>query len=407
MSSSVSQIDYWINGRSKDSYGFNASEGGPGARFLSYKVFLGLSVLGGFLALDHLYLRSPLTFIAKLIINIMFLGIWWLYDASQAIFNTDVVKVFGLGVPGLGPKGIGAGVLASEVPDQKHMSFFFYGLALFFGGIFGLDSFLVGDTQSGFIRLVSLITIIGAPIAIFWWLYNLFFFVFKTKDVTDQYSDYFGSPTPSYMSMLGQKLVSSIPILGPLFATAKKVTNAAEKTIETVGDVAEGIIQNPNITLAALQKTAPVLQPIANTVKLGFQTADTAVSTVKEGIELGKMTVEKGSALADHAITTAGETAKAASKALSLFPSAASLGEDVTVPAVKKVLSDMPIQSGGGDAIGFLPYVFVGTLGLIAVSGFIVTYLRSKKNVSPRKDDSPPEPGILRKSDQEKSTRST
>ena len=46
--------------------------------YLSYNVFLGLSVLGGFFALDHLYLRSPLTFLAKIIINIMFF--WRLVD---------------------------------------------------------------------------------------------------------------------------------------------------------------------------------------------------------------------------------------------------------------------------------------------------------------------------------------
>ena len=178
MGSSISQIEYWrgINNTSNDNTN-NTEEGGKGAIYLSYDVFLGLSVLGGFFALDHLYLRSPLTFIAKLITNFFTFGTWWLYDASQAIFNRNVVKVFGLGVPGLGPKGIAAGVLASDIPDKKHMSFFVYALALLLGGIFGLDSFITGNKLYGFIRLMCLITIIFIPVAIFIWLYKVVMFL--------------------------------------------------------------------------------------------------------------------------------------------------------------------------------------------------------------------------------------
>jgi hypothetical protein len=79
MSSGISQIEYWreVNKPNKNANSANTknvTEGGPGAVYLSYDVFLGLSVIGGLLALDHLYLRSPLTFIAKLIVNVLTLG---------------------------------------------------------------------------------------------------------------------------------------------------------------------------------------------------------------------------------------------------------------------------------------------------------------------------------------------
>ena len=214
MSPSVSQIDFWKETNKPSSTLPNATEGGQGAAYLSYNVFLALSVLGGFLALDHLYLRSPLTFLAKLILNIFTLGAWWLYDASHAVFNRDVVKIFGLPLPGWGPKGIGAGTMASDVPDKKHMAFFAYGLALIFGGIFGLDSFLVGDKQSGFIRLISLITVIFAPLAIFWWGINLVKFFAKTKDVVEMNWEYFGAPQPAEeKAPLVAQIVSKIPFL--------------------------------------------------------------------------------------------------------------------------------------------------------------------------------------------------
>ena len=193
MGSSVSQIQYWRSDGASD----NTTEGGPGAVYLSYNVFLGLSVLGGFLGLDHLYLRSPLTFIAKFIVNLFTFGSWWLYDATQAIFNRDVVKIFGLGIPGLGPKGIAAGVLAKDVPDKKHMAFFVYAIALFLGGIFGLDSFITGNKLIGFIRIMCLITFIFIPVAIFWWLYKVALFLFKTNDVIKENSEYF---TPNTMN---------------------------------------------------------------------------------------------------------------------------------------------------------------------------------------------------------------
>jgi hypothetical protein len=385
MSSSVSQLDYWRSD-SRSSGALDKSQGGEGAAYLSYNVFLGLSVLGGFLALDHLYLRSPLTFVAKLIVNIMFLGVWWLYDASQAVFNTDVVKVYGLGVPGLGPKGIGAGVLANEVPDKKHMNFFYYAIALMFGGMFGLDSFLVGDQRSGFIRLICTITVIFSFVSILWWFYNAGRFLFKTRDVTDQYSDYFGAPAaPGYMSAIGSKLSSWFPFLGDIFGTT--------------------------------------IRAVATTADTALKTADTAISTVKGSIELGKHVVDRGANVASKAIDTAGKTAEAATSVLQLAPQAAALGAAVTSPAVKQVLAAQEQMKGvaqkaqqaqqlaqlGGamdTEVGILPYVFVGTIGLIAVSGMVVSFLRSRQNGSPRKDDAPPEPGVLRKPDQKESSRS-
>ena len=193
--SRVNQIDYWnedISNISKTNEIQSTPEGKPGQ--LSYNMFLKLSVIGGFFALDHFYIRSPLTGFAKIFINIVFFGAWWLYDASNAFFNSDIIKVFGLSIPGIGPKGIGAGCL-SEEPDKKHMAFLIYGVALFFGGLFGLDSFITGDTSSGGIRILCLISVLFAPVAIIWWLFNMFTFVFKPKDVINKYLEFFGAPS--------------------------------------------------------------------------------------------------------------------------------------------------------------------------------------------------------------------
>jgi hypothetical protein len=400
--SSVSQINYWRESKKPDTPKTNTTEGGPGGAFLSYDMFIALSVLGGLFGLDHLYLRSPLTFIAKIIVNFLTFGSWWLYDASQAVFNKDVVKVFGLGVPGLGPKGIGAGMLASDVPDKKHMAFFIYGLALMMGGIFGLDSFIVGDKQSGFIRLICLITAIFAPIAMFWWLYKMVRFFFKTKDVTNQYWEYFGAPPPADHGLTwSEKLTNRFSFLqfifGPIKRAKNEVVAAAEAIVEAPLEMATIALDKVTsevkpVINAALAPVSTVVQPVANAI------GDVA-NVAKEGIVLGEGVVD----VAGKAINVAGETAQAATEALKIVPEAAEniskMQSGVTTAAVEAALKQ---QGGANNSV--LPYALVGTLGLISVSGFMITYLRSKKNERKERNDSPPEPGVLRESDKEKSS---
>lgn len=478
MSSGISQIQYWREADKNANEGNtkNVKEGGPGATYLSYDVFLGLTVIGGLLALDHLYLRSPLTFIAKLVVNILTLGSWWMYDASQAVFNKDVVKVFGLGVPGMGPKGIAAGVLASDVPDKKHMAFFVYALAVILGGIFGLDSFIVGDKQSGFIRLICLITGIFAPIAIFWWLFNLGKFFFKTKNVTNQYWEYFGAPEPAEHGMTwGEKLAAKFPFLqsifGPITRVKNVVVNTTENAINTAENLAEAIAINPVETVekvitkpvnivenkldrvtnlageiltgpvriagekvnklvqntvnkvqteikpaintalipvkgaltTAIEPVIAAAAPIKQTLNAGIATAQTGLEVAQDGLELSREALTTGKQVADKALNVIGQTAEAGTKALTLAPAAMTLAQGFTPAAAAASLAKLP-QQGGGSESGMLPYVLVGTLAVIVVSGLVITYRRYRQNEQPRKDDSPPEPGILRKPNQEKSS---
>jgi hypothetical protein len=487
MSQGVSQIEYWRdtpnNANNTNANNTNAKEGGPGAIFLSYDVFLGLSIIGGFLALDHLYLRSPLTFIAKIIVNVLTLGSWWMYDASQAFFNKDVVKVFGLGVPGMGPKGIGAGVLASDVPDKKHMAFFIYGLVIILGGVFGLDSFIVGDKQSGFIRLICLITGILAPVAIFWWLFNLGKFFFKTKDVTNQYWEYFGAVPPAEHGMTwGERLATKFPFLQKLFGPITRVKNAvvstaegaintaeaigeaafidpigtaervivapaviakekikeiaqesdkiigevfnsvadvATKPITLVGERVEGLVDKfgnelkPAINAALVPVTAAIttaVQPVVaaaapfkQTLNAGISTVQTGLDVAKEGLVLGKTALNTGRNIADKTLNVVGQTAEAGTKALTLGPAALTLAQGFTPAAASAALTKLNQQGGGSDST-ILPYVLMGTLAVIVVSGLVITYRRYRQNEQPRKNDSPPEPGVLRKSYQEKSS---
>ena len=422
MSSGVSQIEYWLGtnknagANNQNSNGKDGKEGGDGAIYLSYDVFMALAVIGGFFALDHLYLRSPLTFLAKIVINLLFFGVWWIWDALQAVFNDDVIKVFGLGVPSLGPKGIAAGVLANDIPDKKHMRFFIYAIALMFTGIFGVDSFLLGDKTSGFIRLISLITMIFSPIALGWWIYKLFKFFFDTKSVTNGNYEYFGAPSPPPPQSIADRLKSSIPILGSIIDPLVRVKDAAVGAVENVGEFAEGVVTNPSAAIDSVlkgpvQKIAslagpviePVIKPVTNTVQIGLQTVDDIAGTARESLALGRNALDKGASLAQGVISTTGDVAKAAAAALSVAPAIAGLSSGLTPNTISAAKSALQ-GGGGGSTSNVLPFVLMGTLALIAVSGFILTYRRSRQNERPRKDDRPPEPGVLRESDKKESS---
>ena len=335
-----SDLQAWLKGYMNP----NASSGSSteGA-FLSYDWFIVLAVLGGWFGLDHLYLRSPWTFLGKLIVNFLFFGIWYFYDIIQAFSSKDVIKVYGVGLPGFPENRVAMGVLAKDEPGSKHSNFFIYALCLFMGGLFGLDSFLVGDRESGIMRLLFLISIIGSPIAFGWWIYKLFRFFTDTPSVVNQYASYFGSAGGGW-SIFGS-LIDPASVLGtllkPINTAAEGFNNAMEAASKTL-DLGVGIV-NAIGSVGQLLSESSVPNPVPT------------FEDMKKGIAEAEAEAE----------------AQAAKS-----------------------------QGGGSTTsnLNALPYTLLGTIVLIALSGFVATYYRSKKHVAPH-DDRPPEPGVFRKSD--------
>jgi hypothetical protein len=376
MGTTVSNLKFW---EEKPTFFGKEDDQKSDSVYLSYNVFLGLTILGGYLALDHLYLRSPLTFLAKIVINIFCFGVWYWYDVLQAVWNSDVVKLYGLSIPALGPKGIGAGVLAKDKPSKLHWNFLIYSICLMFGGIFGLDSFLVGDNRSGLIRLLSLISVFFAPIAIGWWAYNLFWFFTNTEYTIDSNHIFFGrelgggsfitrllSFLPSFLIPIIVPIVESV--MGPITATVQTVDHSVQLATAAVDKIPEAV---------------KVLQGM-----------------VDAGSKVG--TITPLSALATpEALQQASTMARAGQAGGNIAPiNAASISETLRTTQT----------TGGSDtteSLNALPYTLIGTVSLISLAGFVVTYYRAKKNVAPQYDDSPPEPGVLRKPDQEKPKRAT
>ncbi len=359
---------------------------GAGQTNLSYGMLWGLTIIGGFFALDHLYLRSPLTFVAKLLINISFMGLWYLYDVLQVTFNKDVVKLFGLSIPGYGPAGIGAGLLGAEKPDKNHTSFIIYALALFFGGIFGLDSFITGHKKTGFVRIILLISVIFAPIALIWYLMNLVKFFFNKEGLIEENYAYFGAPKPVEVEQsFIYRFLMKIPILSSIIRFIEDPIDPIKAVLSTAVEPITGAI-----SLAT--------EPIADAIRDGE-------SIVQSGINLAGKVVNT----AGEAITTTGEVAGKLAESVSDVTGAVTKFGEVPC-AYKKTYDSVQGQAGGKlqDDLGVLPYVLMITIATVVVSGIAISYRRFRQNkgtdAKSKQDDVPPNPGAIRSDDSKEPT---
>lgn len=261
---------------------------------LNYTVYWALAVFLGFTGLDYLYLGSPSMFVGKAVLNIFTLGFLWLYDALNATFNKDQVKLAGPFIPGFGPLGIGGGRFADEErpgpsnPEEaaKAKNFLLYGIGLMTLGFFGVDSFMSGDKLSGFLRLIAIFTFIYIPVAFIWYVFNLYRYFVRTGDCLDANWAYFGAPEPKEGAQCPNVLqtftvwalettltvIEYIPILNVAAPVLKRliedlktaygiVKTVAEKAVEIGGTVVKGAEQ-----LKQMQETltqAPSAQDFA------------------------------------------------------------------------------------------------------------------------------------------------
>ena len=148
------------------------------------------------------------------------------------------------------------------------------------------------------------------------------------------------------------------------------------------------------VTGAISTAIAPVIaavDPLKQTLNTGLATAQTGLEVAQQGLVLGKTALNTGSSIADKTLNVVGQTAQAATKALTLAPAAMAMANGLTPASAQAALSTLQ-KGGGASDSNVLPYVLMGTLAIIAVSGLILTYRRSRQNVKPRKDDSPPNP---------------
>ena len=141
-----------------------------------------LSTWGGLLALDHFYLRSPTTAFAKIIVNCLTFGLWWIWDANQFWFEKEHVLNYGLNYVLDYERGIGRGTMTDDkpefVPKKDFLTFML--LAIFFG-IFGLDRMYLGGDfiWQGWAKFLSCFILIG----LIWVVFDMYQILFQPASV--------------------------------------------------------------------------------------------------------------------------------------------------------------------------------------------------------------------------------
>ena len=153
----------------------------------NYYVFAVLSVVFGFFGLDHFYLRSFETGFKKIIVNILGLGLWYVWDVIQVLTDGAKIRKEGLSSPLDWIRGIGRGVFTD--PSQKggefvaKKSYLVYAALAMFLGCFGLDKFYMGYAWQGIAKLLSCFNIFLFLFGWLWVLWDAFHAFFMTKSV--------------------------------------------------------------------------------------------------------------------------------------------------------------------------------------------------------------------------------
>lgn len=356
---------------------------------LDYNWYLALAIGGGFFGLDYLYLGSPIGAFAKFIFNISTFGYWWFYDALNAVVGQDEVRLYGPTAPVLGAVGIGAARFrdaknpSSDPALAKHLNFLIYGLVLGFLGLFGGDSFLTGYTFNGIIRLICFISFIGAPIAIIWWVRNLYFYVFDTSTCLNQNYAYFGTAKGT-----GPECPS---IFASFFIFLLQTVAGIVGIIPGVGPLVKLILDK---LIKSLMEAYEMVTVDAEAAEIGFERlAAHAGNPPMDVQELQKAKIGLESKPHDKDCK---------------------IGEPMTpeqVAAAKAAATAAKPLTGGGVLLensSYLPLFLSMTLGLVIVSSIIVSLRRLRQNAKPEQQskaagqhgdqetDEPPHPGHSR-----------
>jgi hypothetical protein len=223
-------------------------------------LFKTIVVLGGFFGLDHLLLRSPLTGLLKMIVNFLTLGFWYFYDILQVFTEFPFIKQYGYTVPGLGPQGIGAGMIYEEpdkptAPEGTPNPLLFMAYAALIAVPFGFSNFIAGDVWGGAAKFLVSINPFTFLLGLAWTAYSAYTLYFNTESLFTEGTDRIfpfsvflkaNGPAPNLINPnkdsegSGGFMETAFGFLGkilgplgvPFFQT---VSNTAEKGIELTG----------------------------------------------------------------------------------------------------------------------------------------------------------------------------
>ena len=159
----------------------------------NYYVFMVLSIVLGFFGVDHFYLRSFETGFKKFFVNILGLGIWYIWDIIQIASDGPKIRKEGLSSPFDWIRGIGYGAFMEPnlfKPQtggfSAQKSYLLYAFLAIFLGCFGFDKFYMGYIWQGLAKLLSCFNIFLFLFGWIWVFWDAFHAFFLTKTVLEE-----------------------------------------------------------------------------------------------------------------------------------------------------------------------------------------------------------------------------
>jgi hypothetical protein len=392
---------------SKDTFKPNASQGDFWGGYMTdmwiYKILVFFPITG-ILGLDKLLLRSPFTALMKFLINIFFLGAWYIYDIIQVVIDSEFVGKYGFSNP-YGVSGHGYRLLKGvtvtkeeefESPSPYNgglisgMLFMIYCISTFFFGFSGIPNMIAGDFNGGIVKLFSNFLIV--PFFFYLFAQILDFFT-KTSSVE---KDGLSHPWPLYPMLT---IFEKYPALN-LVSEQKAKEELAAHTTKYEPLVKSGKLPLiPELFMALFGKVYEAANNIP--VVAAFNTVSSAKGAALATSDMAQSAAKVGQKLATAVEQRISKNPNEVIDKL-LGPSTPTL--DSSIPSVPENPM-MKKQEGGGSQLfpAELDTIMMMGMGVLILGGFAAALLRKfavprrqEEDEYPRKayerDDTPPNP---------------
>jgi hypothetical protein len=367
-----------------------------GGAQIPYWLYMVITIfpITGILGLDHLILRSPKTFILKLLTMIPLLGFWYFYDIAQVVGERELVEKYGLGVPYYGPIGLGAGMFINkesknlapaDVPKPWIFMAYVFVSVLFIA--FPLNKLVIGDYWGAIAQLSMYlcgIFTIGFTIlsAIFWGGYDIYRILFETRGIFEKGAARI-FPATWFMDPYFNK-----GALGPSKVKPPE-PGIAEKTLAAM----------VGVPMAAAEATSNIIRASGAVAADAVKAADAStIGLVKEAAQdTSKLMSTATSAVTNVVGATAGTVTKTAQATGGLLDVVTKL------PGIlEKVGSAGPPKQAGGammDSASTSSTLLLFSVAVAAFGGYVLYTMKKTlgQGINVESDDPPPNPRTVRK----------
>ena len=370
-----------------------------------YWSLLIITIFGGFIGLDHLWLRSPLSATLKFMVNMCTFGLWYIYDIVQIFKDKDLVMKHGLSAPVIGPLGIGAGMFRDGETDSNAPSakapwrFLIFMLLLWYP--FGGDFLIAGDTNGALVRFITSFIIFFLGYGFVWGLVNAGRAYLMPEALFDN-GTYRMFPISWFMDINGPSVLGPVDVPN---TTDKCDTGGLSgifrmifKTIMAV--LPQTILVAVNTlfpeVVPAVEGVALATQAVATTVKVGANTTTEIIKVAKDDvlpvIEKSIPVIQSGLEAATAATGALGDISSIKQGVIGKLQSSMKGGGN----SKSFTLLDSGIVSD--NAVFFILLLLIGGGSLLAFSNAMQTYMQTRKETDKdgnnkdgiNKDDTPP-----------------